>query len=106
MGPNPYMRKILRRAALTTLRRAGVFDLVENSAWRRQRLLILCYHGISQEDEHEWWPGLFVSPQHFERRMNILRKKQCTVLPLGDALERLYRKDLPARSVALTFDDG
>jgi peptidoglycan/xylan/chitin deacetylase (PgdA/CDA1 family) len=100
------MLKFLRRAALTSLKSAGFFGIVENSEWRRQRLLILCYHGVSLEDEHEWLPGLYVSPQHLERRLDILRKGNYKVLPLGDALKRLYRKDLPPRSVAITFDDG
>jgi len=100
------MRKFLRRAALTTLKSAGVFGIVKNSEWRRQRLLILCYHGVSLEDEHEWSPGLFFSPQHLERRLDTLKKGNYAVLPLGDALERLYRKDLPPRSVVITFDDG
>ena len=100
------MRKFLRRAALTSLKSAGVFRIVENTQWRRERLLILCYHGVSLEDEHEWWPALYVSPQHLERRFDILRKGSYKVLPLGDALQRLYSRDLPPRSVAITFDDG
>jgi len=100
------MRKLLRRATLTTLKSTGVFALVKNSEWRRQRLLILCYHGVSLEDEHEWAPGLYVSPQHLERRLDVLKNGNYTVLPLGDALQRLYRRDLPPRSVAITFDDG
>ena len=100
------MRKFLRRAALTSLKGAGIFGVVENSRWRRERLLILCYHGVSLEDEHEWWPALYVSPQHLERRLEILKRGQYNVLPLGEALQRLYCKDLPSRSVAITFDDG
>src|SRR5277367_2426940 len=106
MGLQPEMRRSIRRAVLTTLKRAGVFRLVVNAEWRRERLLILCYHGVSLEDEHEWWPALFVSPQHLERRLEILKKGNYAVLPLAEALERLYRKDLPPRSVAITFDDG
>jgi peptidoglycan/xylan/chitin deacetylase (PgdA/CDA1 family) len=100
------MRKLLRHAALTAAKSVGVSSLVKSSDWRRQRLLILCYHGISLEDEHEWRPQLYISPQKLERRLEILCREKCTVLPLEKALERLYRNDLPPRSAALTFDDG
>lgn len=100
------MRRQLRRAALRTLKTCGAFGLVRDTGWRRQRLLILCYHGIAVEDEHEWKPLLFMSPQLLERRLDILQRGKYTVLPLGEGLERLYRNDLPPRSVALTFDDG
>ncbi len=100
------LRRVLRRTALTSLKACGAFYLVQGSDWRRQRLLILCYHGISIEDEHQWRPYLFLRPQQFERRLEILRNGDYAVLPLGEALERLYRKDLPKRAVAITFDDG
>jgi peptidoglycan/xylan/chitin deacetylase (PgdA/CDA1 family) len=100
------LRRSLRGTALTVLKRCGAFHLVEKSDWRRHRLLILCYHGISLDDEHEWRPYLFIRPQQLERRLEILRKGKFAVLPLGEALERLYRNDLPERSVSLTFDDG
>jgi len=100
------MRQFLRRTALTTLKTAGAFGFVKNSAWRRLRLLILCYHGIALEDEHLWKPSLFMSPAQLEERLEILRKGEYAVLSLGEALERLYRRDLPARSVVITFDDG
>src|SRR5579872_356756 len=100
------MRQFLRRVALTSLKRAGVFDLVKNSNWRRQRLLILCYHGIALEDEDRWRPALYMSSHNFERRLGILRRQNYEVLTLNEGLERLYRRDLPPRSVAITFDDG
>jgi peptidoglycan/xylan/chitin deacetylase (PgdA/CDA1 family) len=100
------MRKFLRRTVLGTLKTCGAFSLARESDWRRQRLLILCYHGISLEDEHQWRPALYISPQNLERRLEILRKQKYAVLPLGEGVERLYRNDLPPRAVALTFDDG
>ncbi len=55
---------MLRRsklAILETVRAAGVMRLVsDTNAWRRQKLLILCYHGISMIDEHLWDPGMFL----------------------------------------------
>jgi peptidoglycan/xylan/chitin deacetylase (PgdA/CDA1 family) len=88
------------------MQRAGVSSRVASSAWRRRRLLILCYHGIARFDEHLWNPGLYVSAAMFARRMELLRLEGCHVLPLAEAVDRLRRDDLPDRAVALTFDDG
>ncbi|HBY58737.1 MAG TPA: hypothetical protein DEH78_02870 [Solibacterales bacterium] len=76
------------------------------SRWRRQRLLILCYHGVSLRDEHEWDGALYVSPERFAGRMDQLSQAGCEVLPLGTALDLLKRGTLPPRAVSITFDDG
>ncbi len=100
------MRRSLRRAALAALKTCGAFGAVRESSWRRARLLILCYHGIALDDEDEWRPHLYLSPRVFERRLDILERSKYSILPLAEALDRLYKNDLPPRSVALTFDDG
>ncbi len=84
----------------------GANSAVRNSAWRRSRLLILCYHGISIDDEHEWNPELYMPQSQFRRRMETIRESRCQVLPLGEALERLRCGTLERPSVAITFDDG
>jgi peptidoglycan/xylan/chitin deacetylase (PgdA/CDA1 family) len=100
------MLKPLKQAVLRSARMSGVFSLVKNSRWRRDRLLILAYHGIALDDEHRWKPALFLHQDTFRARLRLIRRSGCTVLPLADALRRLYAGDLPERSVALTFDDG
>jgi peptidoglycan/xylan/chitin deacetylase (PgdA/CDA1 family) len=45
-------------------------------------------------------------PEFFSERMNILKQSGCNVLPLDEALQRLYTGTLPEMSVSLTFDDG
>lgn len=100
---------MLRKAKLATLgllRNLGAFEFVANSKWRQHRLLILCYHGTSLEDEHEWRPQLYMQPSLLEQRLETIRAMRCSVLPLGEALTRLHAGDLPRRSVAITFDDG
>ena len=99
------VRKI-KRVTLDLLRSAGVFELVANSKWRQNRLLILCYHGTSLEDEHLWRPALYMPAELLRQRLEALRATRCAVLPLGEALTRLRSHDLPPRSVAITVDDG
>jgi peptidoglycan/xylan/chitin deacetylase (PgdA/CDA1 family) len=84
----------------------GLSTLVMDSRWRRQRLTILCYHGVSLADEHCWSPSLYMPPQLFRHRLNTLARLRCNVLPLAEAVSRLRAGELPPRSVALTFDDG
>jgi len=100
---------MLRKAKLSVLeamRTTGLMTSLSRTDWRRQRLLILCYHGISLIDEHQWSSGLFMPVDLFEKRLRMLRDGGFNVLPLGEALDRLERNDLPPKAVAITFDDG
>ncbi|HYW72428.1 MAG TPA: polysaccharide deacetylase family protein [Pyrinomonadaceae bacterium] len=100
------MLKKLKQVTLRSLKTTGVSALVQDSRWRRQRLLILAYHAISMLDEHEWNGSQCISSEVLQSRMQQLQRSRCAVLPLGEAIERLYANDLPDRAVALTFDDG
>ena len=49
--PQPSSAVMLKKLKLFTLRsaeRLGVNSAVSRSSWRRKRLLILCYHGVSR----------------------------------------------------------
>src|SRR5436309_496557 len=81
------LRKI-KLLALHAANRSGASSLVMNSAWRRRRLLILCYHGISQEDEHLWSPSLYMAPDLLRQRMAALQASDCNVLRLDEGIER------------------
>jgi peptidoglycan/xylan/chitin deacetylase (PgdA/CDA1 family) len=85
---------------------AGALRALLQSEWRRRKLLILCYHGVSLADEHEWDSSLFLSETGFVSRLELLASLGANVLPLGESLERLRAGTLPPRAVALTFDDG
>lgn len=100
---------MLRRAKLAvleTMRSTGAMRFVSRTHWRGQRLLILCYHGVSMFDEHAWDSSMFIPPKLFETRLKLLREGGFNVLPLGEALLRLERNDLPPKAVVITFDDG
>jgi len=103
-APTPL--KTLKRFALQAARGAGVFHLVAESSWRRQRLLILAFHSVSLDEEHGWRRLLYFTPEEFERRLRLIRRWRLNVLSLDEAIERLDRGTLPPRSAVLTFDDG
>ena len=88
--------KKIKKGVLGSARGCGVFSLVQNSKWRRDRLLILGYHGVAIDDEHCWKPTLFLHPEYFRDRLRRIGRCGCTVLPLGEAVEQCVR--IPLRT--------
>ena len=100
------MLKAAKQNLLRVMRVSGGLSLVRDSRWRTERVLILGYHGIALDDEHEWNGELFITARQLRERLAMLASGGYTVLPLDDAVRRLYAGTLPPRSAVLTFDDG
>lgn len=67
----------------------------------RKEIVILMYHSISDSG---WF--FSVRPNGFERQIKYL-KSNFNVVRLGEIIDYLEKKrDLPSRSVVVTFDDG
>jgi len=96
----------IRRLLLHVAAHSGLNGVVLSSAWRSQRLLIICWHHVSLDDEHKWNPTLCMSPATFRSRLELLRSTRCNVMPLDEALDAVRSGRLPKRAVALTLDDG
>jgi len=98
------MRVLLKRAFFRASLLLGLFRLSRHLA--RRKLIILCYHGFRMSDEGEFRPKLFMSRETFARRLALIRLRGIAVLPLDDALQRLYAGTLPDSAIAITIDDG
>jgi peptidoglycan/xylan/chitin deacetylase (PgdA/CDA1 family) len=93
-----------RHAVLAIAKLLGGFALAR--VLTAKGLRILCYHGISLQDEHCFQPKLFMQEDIFRQRMAHLKRHGYPVLPLSDALTLMYQESLPPRALVITFDDG
>jgi peptidoglycan/xylan/chitin deacetylase (PgdA/CDA1 family) len=100
------MLRSLRKATFQALKACGASAALGKTEWRRRRLLVLCFHGVPIADEHEWRPQLYMPQAVLRERFELIQDSEATVLPLSEALQRLYAGSLPRKSVAITFDDG
>jgi len=89
------------------MRIPGVKTAKVFSRWLQARALgggiILGYHRVANAswDEYE----VCVTPEHFEEHMNAVNKYTHPI-SLSKLVQHLQEGSLPARSVAVTFDDG
>lgn len=96
-----------RRAKLAfyfASRALGLFRLSHRLT--RSRLKILCYHGFEQKDEAAFRPKLFIRTADFEQRLATIGRYGMRVLPLDEAVERMYAGSLPRNALVITIDDG
>lgn len=98
------LKRTLKISVLYTCRALGLFALSRRLSGGQ--LQILCYHGFEIDDESRFRPRMFMSDGVFRRRLRILERRGFSVLPLGEALERLYARTLPRSAVSITIDDG
>ena len=69
-----------------------------------QTVPVLTYHKLSRNGTHD---AMTVREADFEAQMRFLRDNGYRVIPLDDLFEFLqFRRQIPARSVVITFDDG
>lgn len=96
----------IRRGASGWLFRAGLFGpflrWADRDAPERRCLQILTYHRVN-DDAHPFFAGVPVAD--FEAQMRLVAR-YFSVLGLEDAVERMKSRRLPARALAITFDDG
>ncbi len=65
--------------------------------------MILMYHRVAGVSRDPW--DLAVAPEEFDRQVAFLKRHRVP-LPMRELVERLREGTLPAKAVALTFDDG
>ena len=98
------MKKLLKTFILWFGKLSGLFIL--SRFVMRRRLLILCFHGFELDEESRFRPKLFMRPDVFRGRLEIIKKHGFQVLSLSEAIERLGKGILPNNSVVITIDDG
>jgi len=89
---------------LSICRLLGAFRLAKYLT--RKKFRVLCYHGFSLKDEHEFHPQLFMRAETLASRLQTLKKEGFNVMPLGELLKGLEMGGIPDHSVAITVDDG
>jgi peptidoglycan/xylan/chitin deacetylase (PgdA/CDA1 family) len=76
--------------------------------WNRRRVMILCYHGVTERQERSPLDpfGLHIRHERFTAQLDYLQQHY-HVISLRDYLKaKDERRALPDYSVVLTFDDG
>jgi hypothetical protein len=93
-----------KQLSLHISKRLGLFSLARLLG--PPGLRILCYHGFAMDDEADFRPKLFISPETFERRLRFLSEGRFPVLDLQDAIDKLSAGTLPRGATVITVDDG
>ena len=102
-GVSPRTR--FKRWMLVVLRALGVFRLARRLT--RNRIRILCYHGVWLGPSSFAGDGMFMSGETFRRRLHLLRRHRYPVIALEEAVAALRgEREVPNSATVITVDDG
>jgi peptidoglycan/xylan/chitin deacetylase (PgdA/CDA1 family) len=94
-----------KRFALRLCKAFGLFAIAQRLTGADVR--ILCYHGTWRTDDGFAGDSMFIQPQTFARRLDLLTRMGFAVVPLADAISSLASGQRPRRLTAvITIDDG
>jgi len=100
---NAARKKQVKRVLLQACRTMGLLAAARQMT--RSGFNIVGLHGVSLEDEHRRFPTLFISPETFERRLQLLTRHY-RIVALDDVLAQHAAGRVAPNQVVLTFDDG
>lgn len=98
------VKRRIKIAVLQLLRGVGLFAVARMLT--RNEARILCYHGFSYRDEHEFAPKLFMRPSTFQKRLDRIASHGFSIVSLQELIRRLQSKESLANVLAFTVDDG
>lgn len=101
---SPGRERRVKVAILRVCRALGLFSIARGLTAGRWR--ILCYHGFSIGDQHEYAPILFMRAEVFRRRMRTLQRLGMPVVSLDEGLKQLRAGSIRGAPVSITIDDG
>lgn len=94
----------MKQTVLKLAKTVGLFALCRRLT--RKQLRILCYHGVWLGDQPHFGDCLYMAPQTFKNRIDLLRSTGYPVLGLDEAVAGLQRGSLPDAAVVITIDDA
>lgn len=95
---------VVKGWALRAAQLCGLFALAR---WlTRDRLRVLCYHGVWLGPLPHFGDCLFMSADRFRARLALLQRRGYRVLPLGQAVAQMGRLAGDGRDVVITIDDA
>ncbi|MGB0598524.1 MAG: polysaccharide deacetylase family protein [Rubripirellula sp.] len=98
------LKAVFKHALIIFLKCLGLLRLAR---WftTRNSFVIIGWHGVSIDAEHERFKTLFISTETLERRLKFL-KKVFNIVSLEAALSQQKSKSIRPAQAVLTFDDG
>lgn len=94
----------LKVSILYILKAIGLFKLSEY--YSRKFSTVLCYHGISTDDENKFLPANYISFDAFKEQIETLLKNGYQFIDLDDLRQKMKSNSLSNKEIVLTIDDG